>query len=67
MTAQCNHTHGFYVKRTDSYLQFYTADGEADGTMDVSQRGGEVAYCAVCGKRLGKIVVSLSGKVTVTP
>ena len=50
----CNHNNGFYVKRIDSYWQFYSPQGEAEGTVDTGARYGIVAYCASCHKRLGR-------------
>jgi hypothetical protein len=58
----CGHLadgHGFYTRRVESFRQYYSASGEASGTDDGVNnrppRGGNIAYCENCNKRLGRL------------
>jgi hypothetical protein len=69
---KCNHQkdgHGFYTKIIESYRQYYAPDGTATGTDDGlggSSRGGTIAYCDNCERRLGRVNIDrFTGKAKV--
>jgi Zn-finger protein len=51
----CKSDFGYYTKNIQRYAQFYTFNGEPDGTGEMHQsRGGSVKYCIDCGRKLPK-------------
>ena len=67
----CKHTkdgHGYYVKIVEAYRMYYNPDGTPSGTDDgvnsSGGRGGTIAYCENCDRRIGKVKWS-SGRVVI--
>lgn len=59
---KCNDEGGFYVNLIASYTQFYDFAGiPTDATAPMTIRGGQVAYCENCHKRLGRFVYGADG------
>lgn len=58
--GKCNHLkdgHHFYLKVVKSYFQYCTPDGVPYDAEEVpgNIRGGTVAYCANCGRPIGRV------------
>lgn len=65
--SKCRHLkdgHGFYTKRVEAYRQYYTADGDIDGSDSGEHsgggRGGRIAYCDHCDRRLSINIIGMA-------